>query len=429
MAPLQDTTVEYTNSPADPQQKCRTTTKKVPALKASKEKMLKTMTKAELMAYIAAMQANKRELTQGTDLEEAAQAAGGAAAQQAEDLGQGLGQGQGPKDENKTESEDLPASMAPGGTTRSNKSRGARGWSRANTFRSTLSTAPGATRAPNMSNGHSAQSQQGSRRGKESSAAGNDPGADKTPDVSEDEADGNGHWLEDDNEVQGAPCGVPVHNGGVQDKLGEGELIRWPKGMALTDWSIAEEIGLVGSMAKNAWYNYLLAEIWELAMNACLPWDKHWRDISSADKAQFFAVCHQCHPFLAKFHNDWAMEAITCQFFANKRKQGYHKGIIERPENMAYLARNVAKRDPFASRRPKSRVIHEAQCKAAKEAKQRECHKRRCRQQCEDERESDESQDQFVQGSSKDGGNGKQDEGDDDAMDGGSSGMGSGGEE
>lgn len=66
---------------------------------------------------------------------------------------------------------------------------------------------------------------------------------------------------------------------------------------------------------------------------------------------------HQCreqHPYLARFRNDWATEAIAKQFVGNKHQHAYDMGWLEVPEKWAHLKVNASKRNPTGSRNKKA---------------------------------------------------------------------------
>ncbi|KAF8230383.1 hypothetical protein L208DRAFT_1378520 [Tricholoma matsutake] len=171
---------------------------------------------------------------------------------------------------------------------------------------------------------------------------------------------------EDDNDnIEDTCCTAPHStedpaargcNANEKQQLSINEVIQIqrPKGTPGTEWTIAINMGLAGSTKKKEKYNLLKED---------------WRNIPAAEKVTFFAVCHDHHPFLAKFHNDWAMEAIirqyfaneqktniirqyfaneqktniVRQYFANKRKTNYQKGYLEVPKKYEYLTNNAAK--------------------------------------------------------------------------------------
>lgn len=64
-----------------------------------------------------------------------------------------------------------------------------------------------------------------------------------------------------------------------------------------------------------------------------------------------YAQCRERHPYLARFRNDWATEAIAKQFLGNKRQHAYDMGWIDVPEKYTYLKENASKRNPTGSRK------------------------------------------------------------------------------
>ncbi len=112
------------------------------------------------------------------------------------------------------------------------------------------------------------------------------------------------------------------------------------------------------------------------------------------------------HPFLSRFENDWATEAIIRQYLKNKRKTLYKAGSLEKPKGYEYLKENAAKRDQSKSRKKTATKIYEANKLEHKKAKEYQRHmKRLSRKVVEDEDDDDEPEraDEFVEGSSRDG--------------------------
>ncbi len=125
----------------------------------------------------------------------------------------------------------------------------------------------------------------------------------------------------------------------------------------------------------------------DLTLNAHLPFERSWCDIPAASKATLFAVVsdllphniqaclpplcrpQDTHPFLSRFENDWATEAIICQYLKNKRKTLYKAGSLEKPKGYEYLKENAAKRDQSKSRKKTATKIYEANKLEHKKAK------------------------------------------------------------
>ncbi|KAK0458710.1 uncharacterized protein EV420DRAFT_1479409 [Desarmillaria tabescens] len=180
-----------------------------------------------------------------------------------------------------------------------------------------------------------------------------------------------------------------------------------PKGQPGKDYSIAEKMGLARSRKKRDRYNALLRSARDLTLNACLPFERAWQDIPAASKATLFAVAHDMHPFLSRFENDWATEVIIQQFMKNKCKTLYKAGSLEKPKGYDHLKENSAKRDQSKSCKKTVIVIYETNKRAQKSAKEGQKRLRRlARMVIGDEEDGDsreQGQDEFIQGSSKDG--------------------------
>ncbi|KAJ7575262.1 hypothetical protein C8J56DRAFT_1063515 [Mycena floridula] len=173
-----------------------------------------------------------------------------------------------------------------------------------------------------------------------------------------------------------------------------------PKGR---NYSLQVEMGLSGSTKKTRQYNTILREVRDLSLNAQLPWDKAWADISARAKADFFAVVAARHPFLAKFRNNWATEKIVRQYLSNKRKTNYKKGTMDVPAKYSHLKDNAAKRDQSKSWKKTAVIILEAK-------KQEKCRANRQEKKKSKEASTEAMKEkEFVKGSSKDG-NGDEDE-------------------
>lgn len=60
-----------------------------------------------------------------------------------------------------------------------------------------------------------------------------------------------------------------------------------------------------------------------------------------------YLTLHQAReeaPYLKKFANDWATQALAMQLLKNKRAHSYRRGYLEVPERYAYLKETAAKR-------------------------------------------------------------------------------------
>ncbi|THU91456.1 hypothetical protein K435DRAFT_801218 [Dendrothele bispora CBS 962.96] len=143
----------------------------------------------------------------------------------------------------------------------------------------------------------------------------------------------------------------------------------------------------------------------EVVSEAHLDWQKPWADIPPADKAMAFSVLRERDPFLKRFENDWASEAMIRQYLKNKRKTNYLQGTLEVPSKYAYLKENSAKRDQSKSRKRKAIEESRERKRRAKEAKRakkaKASQRRRLYRAVELEDEDEETE--FIQGSSRDG--------------------------
>jgi hypothetical protein len=60
-----------------------------------------------------------------------------------------------------------------------------------------------------------------------------------------------------------------------------------------------------------------------------------------------YLTLHQAReeaPYLKRFANDWATQALAMQLLKNKRAHSYRRGYLEVPERYAYLKETAAKR-------------------------------------------------------------------------------------
>ncbi|THU93067.1 hypothetical protein K435DRAFT_800029 [Dendrothele bispora CBS 962.96] len=178
-----------------------------------------------------------------------------------------------------------------------------------------------------------------------------------------------------------------------------------PKGQAGKDFSLAVKMGLAKGNGGRLRYNALLRSAREVVSEAHLDWQKPWADIPPADKAMAFSVLRERDPFLKRFENDWASEAMIRQYLKNKRKTNYLQGTLEVPSKYAYLKENSAKRDQSKSRKRKAIEESRERKRRAKEAKRakkaKASQRRRLYRAVELEDEDEETE--FIQGSSRDG--------------------------
>jgi hypothetical protein len=74
---------------------------------------------------------------------------------------------------------------------------------------------------------------------------------------------------------------------------------------------------------------------------------------------------------LKRFKNDWATEEIAKQYFKNKRKNHYNKGLLTVPSKYNYLKQNSEKRSTAASRSKRAKAVLAAKKNARREATRR----------------------------------------------------------
>ncbi|KAF7982854.1 hypothetical protein HWV62_25830 [Athelia sp. TMB] len=134
------------------------------------------------------------------------------------------------------------------------------------------------------------------------------------------------------------------------ENRGVDDIIEKPSG---SKWSIQVEMRLKGAGRKYDNYKAIQRSVRDLAMAAHINWEVPWRDVPSSQKAMLFDVCRQRHPYLARFRNDWATEAIVKQFLGNKRQRAYDMGWLKVPEKYTYLKSNASKRSSTGSRKKK----------------------------------------------------------------------------
>ncbi|KAG6848684.1 hypothetical protein H0H93_014905 [Arthromyces matolae] len=114
------------------------------------------------------------------------------------------------------------------------------------------------------------------------------------------------------------------------------KMIPRPTGTAGHQFSIQEEMGLVGSAKKMGEYKAL---------------------VLSLGSPFLLRQCQKEHPILARFVNDWATEEIIKQYLKNKRTYAYKKGYLDRPSGYEHLKVNASKRSNAPRRKKASRII------------------------------------------------------------------------
>ncbi|THU94388.1 hypothetical protein K435DRAFT_860581 [Dendrothele bispora CBS 962.96] len=211
-----------------------------------------------------------------------------------------------------------------------------------------------------------------------------------------------------------------------------------PKGQAGKDYMIAIEMGLSKSTRGQQSYNTILRSAQDVVSESRIAWQAKWADILADQKAIMFAVLRERHPFLKRFENDWASEAIIRQYLKNKKKTHYRQGTLEvtRPTERrnrlytrlftpqyGYLRTNAAARDQSKSRKCKAIQDHQRRKENARAAKERRKARKEGQQRLrriideEPEEESEKGRDKFIEGSSRDGGNSVGQEGENDDVD------------
>ncbi|EAU85505.1 hypothetical protein CC1G_06406 [Coprinopsis cinerea okayama7 len=132
----------------------------------------------------------------------------------------------------------------------------------------------------------------------------------------------------------------------------DGSILR-PRG----NFSIQVAMGLAGSEKKHSIYQALVRAIKHISGQSPLQYHLTWAENSNEDKVRVFRKCREAHPFLRRFHNDWATEAIRKQWFKNRGGNAYANGYLEVPPKYAYVKDNAAKRNPNGSRVKKSKIV------------------------------------------------------------------------
>ncbi|THU96635.1 hypothetical protein K435DRAFT_797171 [Dendrothele bispora CBS 962.96] len=196
-----------------------------------------------------------------------------------------------------------------------------------------------------------------------------------------------------------------------------------PKGQAGKDYTIAIEMGLSKSTQGQQSYNAILRLAQDVVSESRIAWQGKWADIPADQKAIMFAVLRERHPFLKRFENDWASEAIIRQYLKNKKKTHYRQGTLEVPKQYGYLRTNAAARDQSKSRKRKAIQDHQRRKENTRATKERRKARKEGQQRLrriideEPEEESGKGRDEFIEGSSRDGGNSAGQEGENDDVD------------
>ncbi|THU76278.1 hypothetical protein K435DRAFT_879440 [Dendrothele bispora CBS 962.96] len=174
-----------------------------------------------------------------------------------------------------------------------------------------------------------------------------------------------------------------------------------PKGQAGKDYSLSSKMGLSKSKKALIQYNTLLRNMRDAVSESRIPWQNEWANIPAADKAMLFAM-RERDPFLKRFENDWASEAMVRQYLKNKCKRNYQQGTLQVAEKYEYLKDNSAKRDQTKTRKRKAIQERKERKRQEREAKKKaQQNRRRLRRVMQFEEE--EGEPEFVEGSSRDG--------------------------
>ncbi|KAH9023710.1 hypothetical protein EDB85DRAFT_2150954 [Lactarius pseudohatsudake] len=97
-------------------------------------------------------------------------------------------------------------------------------------------------------------------------------------------------------------------------------------------------------------YHAIRRLVMDLVAAAGINWEVRWADIPASKKAKLYQAAREQAPYLKRFSNDWATEALAKQLLKNKRGHSYRSGYLEVPAKYAYLKDNAAKRRPRGCR-------------------------------------------------------------------------------
>ncbi|KIM44366.1 hypothetical protein M413DRAFT_25786 [Hebeloma cylindrosporum] len=134
-------------------------------------------------------------------------------------------------------------------------------------------------------------------------------------------------------------------------------------------FNIQAAMGLSGSDKRRRRYNAILRTVKELAGNAKLNWELEWAEIPVRAKSQFFEVVRESIPYMSRYVNDWATEAIVRQWMKNKRSYAVKQGFLEVKEKWDYLKDNAAKRTNAPRGNGKRKATSQVSDRAAKKAR------------------------------------------------------------
>ncbi|KAH9049188.1 hypothetical protein EDB83DRAFT_2317255 [Lactarius deliciosus] len=84
-------------------------------------------------------------------------------------------------------------------------------------------------------------------------------------------------------------------------------------------------------------YHAIRHLVMDLVAAAGINWEVRWAEIPASKKAKLYQAARDQVPYLKRFSNDWATEALAKQLLKNKRGHSYRSGYLEVPEKYAYL--------------------------------------------------------------------------------------------
>ncbi|KAH9032361.1 hypothetical protein EDB83DRAFT_2319122 [Lactarius deliciosus] len=111
--------------------------------------------------------------------------------------------------------------------------------------------------------------------------------------------------------------------------------------------NIQNRMGLLDDKPR---YHAIRCLVTDLVAAAGINWEVRWAEIPASKKAKLYQAVRDQVPYLKRFSNDWATEALAKQLLKNKRGHSYRSGYLEVPEKYAYLKVNAAKRRPRGRR-------------------------------------------------------------------------------
>ncbi|KAH8978699.1 hypothetical protein EDB86DRAFT_2836548 [Lactarius hatsudake] len=91
-------------------------------------------------------------------------------------------------------------------------------------------------------------------------------------------------------------------------------------------------------------YDAIRRLVRELVAAAGINWELPWAEIPARKKAKLYQAAREQAPYLKRFSNDWATEALAKQLLKNKQGHSYRRGYLDVPAKYAYLKENAAKK-------------------------------------------------------------------------------------